>query len=67
LGRISKGEKCSVPGCGKNAIRSVSIDDAKAANLETEGRRAYLCEDHYKAVKKKRKKDRVVQKWRYGV
>jgi len=67
LGRISKGEKCSVAGCGKNAVRSISIEDAKAAGLEVEGRRAYLCEEHYKAVKKSRKKDKQLQKWRYGI
>jgi len=66
LGRISKGEKCGVSGCEKPAVRSVSIEDAKAANLEIEGRRAYLCEDHYKAVKKIRRKEHVVQKWRYA-
>lgn len=67
LGRISKGEKCSISGCGKDAIRSVSIQDAKGVGLEVEGRRAYLCEEHYKAVKKKRKTDSRIQKWRYGV
>jgi len=67
LGRISKGEKCSIAGCGKDAVRSVSVVDAKAAGLEVEGRRAYLCEEHYKVMKKKRKKDQQIQKWRYGV
>jgi hypothetical protein len=67
LGRVSKGEKCSVAGCGKNAVRSISVSDAKTAGLEVEGRRAYLCEEHYKVVKKSRKKDKQLQKWRYGI
>lgn len=67
MGRISKGEKCSISGCGKDAVRSVSVVDAKAAGLEVEGRRTYLCEEHYRVVKKKRKKDQQIQKWRYGI
>jgi hypothetical protein len=67
LGRISKGEKCSIAGCGKDAVRSISVEDAKAAGFKVEGRRAYLCEEHYKAVKKVRKKDQRLQKWRYGI
>lgn len=66
MGRISKGAKCSVAGCGKDAVRSVSIDDAKAAGLDVEGRRAYLCREHYKAVKKWRRKEQRIKKWRYG-
>lgn len=66
MGRISKGTKCSVADCGKDAVRSVSIDDAKAAGLDVEGRRAYLCREHYKVVKKWRRKEQRIKKWRYG-
>ena len=66
MGRISKGVKCSVAGCDRPAVRSVSVASAKAAGLEVEGRRAYLCEEHYKAVKKWRRKESRIRKWRYG-
>jgi thymidine kinase len=66
LGRIEKGEKCSV--CGKVAERSLSADKVKAAGLNVGGaeKRAYLCKEHYKEYKKKTKKDKTLDKWRYG-
>ena len=67
MGRISKGTKCSVAGCDDDAIRSVSLPKAKSAGLDVEGKRAYLCKDHYKEYKKGGKKDRQIEKWRHGV
>ena len=65
MGRIEKGVKCSV--CGKEAIRSISADKVKAAGLSVrDGRRAYLCKEHYKEYKKKTKKEKTLDKWRYG-
>lgn len=66
MGRVSKGEKCSVVGCSGEAKRSLSAGKVKSAglNVETE-RRAYLCEVHYKEYKKRSKKDRKIEKWRY--
>lgn len=65
MGRIEKGVKCSV--CGKEAIRSISADKVKAAGLSvSNGRRAYLCKEHYKEYKKKTKKEKILDKWRYG-
>jgi hypothetical protein len=68
LGRIDKGEKCSVVSCGKPAERSIPFDKAKSAGLNVGGseKRAYLCKDHYKEYKKKSKKDKTLEKWRYG-
>jgi len=67
LGRIDKGEKCSVVGCGKDAERSVSLDKVKSAGMKVTGeKRAYLCHDYYKEFKKKSKKDKTLEKWRYG-
>lgn len=67
MGRIDKGVKCSVTGCGKDAVRSLSSQKVKAAGLKigTE-RRAYLCKEHYKEFKKKTKKDKQLEKWRYS-
>jgi hypothetical protein len=65
VGRIEKGVKCSV--CGKEAVRSISADKVKAAGLSAGGeKRAYLCKEHYKEYKKKTKKDKTLEKWRYG-
>jgi len=68
MGKIKKGAKCSVSGCDKQAIRSVSTEKANAAGLNIDNiRRAYLCEGHYKELKKKLKEERKVEKWRWGV
>jgi len=68
LGRIDKGEKCSVSGCGGEAARSISVDKVKAAGLNVGSveKRAYVCKEHYKDFKKKTKKDKTLDKWRYG-
>jgi len=68
LGRIDKGAKCSVTGCGKDAVRSISMTKVKPSGLgvRAEEKRAYLCKEHYKEYKKKTKKDKQLEKWRYG-
>lgn len=66
MGRVAKGVKCSVIGCGKEAVRSLSREKVSAAGLKVEGtRRSYLCKDHYKEYKKETKKDKMLEKWRY--
>ena len=69
LGRISKGVKCSVSGCSREAVRSISTEKARSAGLNVGSgeKRAYLCREHYKEFKKKTKKDKTMDKWRYGV
>ena len=65
LGRIEKGEKCSVTGCGSPAVRSLATDRVSKAGLRVgDSRRAYLCKEHYKELKKRSKKDRLLEKWR---
>lgn len=54
-------------GCEDDAVRSVSLPKAKSAGLDVEGKRAYLCKDHYKEFRKGSKKDRQIEKWRQGV
>ncbi|MGZ4849984.1 MAG: hypothetical protein ACXV2C_01235 [Candidatus Bathyarchaeia archaeon] len=68
MGRIDKGQKCSVSGCGREAVRSLSSDKVKAAGLNVSSgeKRAYICREHYKEYKKKTKKDKTIDKWRYG-
>lgn len=68
MGRIEKGEKCSVSGCNNEAARSISADKVRAAGLKVgNDKRAYICKEHYKEYKKKTKKDKTLDKWRFGV
>jgi hypothetical protein len=58
--------KCSVSGCGGEAVRSISADKVKSAGLGVGSeKRAYLCKAHYKEYKKKTKKDKQLEKMRY--
>lgn len=67
MGRIDKGAKCSVIGCGKEAVRSISAEKVKTAGLKVGSeRRAYLCKEHYKEYKKRTKKEKQIERWRYG-
>jgi thymidine kinase len=68
LGRIGKGVKCSVSGCSREAVRSISTGKAKSAglNVGSNEKRVYLCKEHYKEFKRKTKKDKTIDKWRYG-
>lgn len=68
MGRIEKGETCSVSGCKNEAARSITADKCKAAglNVNTTEKRAFICKEHYKEFKKKTKKDKTLDKWRYG-
>jgi len=67
MGKVSKGAKCSVSGCDKLAVRSISQDKAQSANLNVGvTRRVYICLDHYKELKKKLKKKRKIDKWRWN-
>ena len=53
MGRVGKGVKCSVTGCEKRAIRSLSTEKVNSAGLKIDkARRGYLCRDHYKVFKK---------------
>jgi thymidine kinase len=57
-----------VSGCSSEAIRSLSTGKAKSASLNvgSSEKRVYVCKDHYKEFKKKTKKDKTIDKWRYG-
>ncbi|WP_455286373.1 hypothetical protein [[Eubacterium] cellulosolvens] len=66
LGKVSKGAKCNVVGCTQTAVRSVSPDSAVQAKMDIGGaRRAYLCRAHYREMKKRLRKDRQIERWRF--
>jgi hypothetical protein len=67
MGRIGKGTKCSVANCEEEAVRSISGPKAKASGLDVEGKRAYLCKEHYKQYKKGSKQEKQIEKWRHNV
>jgi len=68
LGRIAKGVKCSVSGCGVDAVRSLSTGKARSAglNVGSNEKRVYVCKEHYKVFKKKTKQDKTIDKWRFS-
>jgi hypothetical protein len=73
LGKVKTGTVCSVQGCDEKATRSVSAEKAReglqaagAGFEDNRARRLYLCQKHYKVYKKQTKKDKKVDKWRYG-
>ena len=66
MGKVTKGIKCSVVECGKDAVRSLPTDKVVEAGLKiNEARHTYLCKEHYKEFKKVTKKDRMLEKLRY--
>ena len=69
MGRISAGATCSVEGCGKPAVRSISAVKAAAAGLKisASGRRVYLCRDHYKEYKKRTRRERELETARWKI
>ncbi|MHA1237912.1 MAG: hypothetical protein ACTSSJ_01480 [Candidatus Odinarchaeia archaeon] len=70
MGKVKHGIPCSVDGCSNKAVRAVSSDKVAKANLKigaNKVRNVYLCEEHYKVVKKVLKKERKIEKWRLGL
>ncbi len=68
MGKVKKGESCSVKGCTGTAVRSLSpsyaATMAKAGMAVAEGGRLYLCEAHYKKFKKAHAGEEKLEKWR---
>ncbi|HDJ26571.1 MAG TPA: hypothetical protein ENF34_04580 [Candidatus Bathyarchaeota archaeon] len=66
MGRIAKGQRCSVIGCDAPAVRSLPASKVLDAGLRVEkGRRAYLCREHYKEFKRRTKKERRIERWKF--
>jgi hypothetical protein len=63
-----KKRTCSITQCEREAVRSLAIDRVEQANLKVEGeKRAYLCKQHYKEFKKRTKKDRKIERLKWGI
>jgi len=67
MGKVGKGVKCTARGCENMAMRSIPLDQAREANIEIAStqRRIYLCENHYKILKKARRKEERLERWRW--
>lgn len=67
MGKVEKGIKCNVTGCSDTAVRSLAAEKASKAGLKVgNSKRAYLCKNHYKELKKKSRKERLLERWRMG-
>lgn len=67
MGKVGKGVRCSARGCENTAMRSIPIDQAREAGIEITSaqRRVYLCENHYKILRKSRRKEEKLERWRW--
>ena len=67
MGKVKKGILCSIEGCTEPASRSLSKDSIgqslndSGLRVKGTGNRVYLCEKHYKPVKKQLKKTRKTE------
>ncbi len=68
-----KEKVCSVEGCSEPGVRSFArakiseaLQKASLTLKSGRSRRAYLCSEHYKIYKKQTRKEKRVNKWRYG-
>lgn len=67
-------KNCDVEGCSNESKKTVSREKAGAAikeaglNLSVKNKvtKAHLCSDHYRKIKKKLKKDREIDRLRWG-
>lgn len=57
-------DTCIVRGCGAEAVRHLTLTEAKRAfpDLSDRGRRAPLCRDHYREWKKATKQARKLER-----
>lgn len=67
MGRVEKGVKCGASGCGNKAERSLSREQMAGSGVSVtgEGRRVYLCHEHYKAWKKATRKSKSLERARW--
>ena len=67
MGKVDKGVKCDTVGCWNPAERSLSRGALAGSGLNAggEGRRVYLCRDHYKTWKKATKKSKSLERSRW--
>ncbi|MDV3293685.1 MAG: hypothetical protein LYZ70_05390 [Nitrososphaerales archaeon] len=67
MGRIDKGAGCNITGCPNKAERSLSRQQLSGSGLTAggEGRRVFMCHEHYKTWKKATKKSKSLERARW--
>ena len=71
---MPKKKQCDVEGCTKDSKKTVSREKAGAAikeaslnlSVRDKVRKVHMCADHYRVIKKKLKKDREIERLRWG-
>ncbi|MGP3667543.1 MAG: hypothetical protein ACKD6N_04340 [Candidatus Bathyarchaeota archaeon] len=64
--KVNSEIKCSVVGCKENAVRAISAEKTRLKGLDVvAGKKAYLCNFHYKQFKKNSKKEKMIERWRW--
>lgn len=60
---------CSVKRCGNPSVKTVAVEKLKEVSLDVEskGRKVYLCKKHYKEYKRARRKIERLERWRWQV
>ena len=63
MGRVDKGVACTVAGAQQGGeVAQQAADGGSGLSLGGDGRRVYLCQEHYKAWKKATKKTRNLER-----
>ncbi|RLI44250.1 hypothetical protein DRO61_12375 [Candidatus Bathyarchaeota archaeon] len=63
-----KKRTCSIKACNREAVRSLALDRVEQTGLKVDGeKRAHLCKQHYKEFKKRTKKDRKIERLKWGI
>ena len=63
-----KKRTCSINKCEREAMRSLAADRVEQTGLKVDGeKRVYLCKQHYKEFKKRTKKDRKIERLKWGL
>ncbi|MCD6485467.1 MAG: hypothetical protein J7L47_10205 [Candidatus Odinarchaeota archaeon] len=71
MGKIDKGVLCSIEGCAEKAVRSLSLGKLSGIDIRPlklkphKGSRIYLCEKHYKEIRKKIRKMEKLERMRF--
>ena len=67
MGIIAKGAKCSVIGCDKDGVRSLTTSKVEGTgwSISSGSKKTVLCKEHYKEWKKATKDEREIERARY--
>jgi len=70
MGKVRKGVECSIHNCIDHAVKSISLKNIPSNigfQFKSGGRSIYLCEKHYKVIKKVIKKKTNLERERWKI